>query len=221
MKQIMILILLLSETFILNAQYQFRVSESDFQFSKASHHGFSVHIYESNIHDIEKSWKKMMKGWGAKVDEKKHEFFSDNASFKKMGDNVFDTYAICNEKANYIEFVTAVDLGGAFLNSNDHSEKTSIYKEQLLSFAKQTTLSALEEKAKIEENNAHRLDKELNQLIKDENKLENDIESWKKSIIEAEKEVESKQNDQELKKVEIQQQEKKVNTLKDKLKSIK
>ena len=58
MKQIIILILLLSETFILNAQYQFRVSESDFQFSKASHHGFSVHIYESNIHDIEKSWKK-------------------------------------------------------------------------------------------------------------------------------------------------------------------
>ena len=35
----------------------------------------------------------MMKGWGAKVDEKKHEFFADNASFKKMGDNVFDTYA--------------------------------------------------------------------------------------------------------------------------------
>ena len=50
----------------------------------------------------------------------------------------------------------------------------------------------------------------MNQLIKDENKLENDIESWKKSIIEAEKEVESKQNDQELKKVEIQQQEKTV-----------
>ena len=221
MKKIIILILLLSESFMLNAQYQFRVSESDFQFSKASHHGFSVHIYESNIHDIEKGWKKMMKGWGAKIDEKKHEFFADNASFKKMGDNVFDTYAICNEKANYIEFVTAVDLGGAFLNSDDHREKTSIYKEQLLSFAKQTTLSALEEKAKIEENNAHRLDKELNQLIKDENKLKSDIESWKKSIIEAEKEVGSKQNEQELKKVEIQQQEKTVNTLKDKLKSIK
>ena len=221
MKKIMILILLLSESLMLNAQYQFRVSESDFQFSKASHHGFSVHIYESNIHDIEKSWKKMMKGWGAKVDEKKHEFFADNASFKKMGDNEFDTYAICNEKANYIEFVTAVDLGGAFLNTNDHSEKSSIYKEQLLSFAKQTTLSALQQVIKTEENNVHQLEKEMNLLVKDENKLENDIESWKKSIIQAEKEVESKQNDQELKKVEIQQQEKTVNALKDKMKSIK
>ena len=163
----------------------------------------------------------MMKGWGAKVDEKKHEFFADNASFKKMGDNVFDTYAFCNEKSNYIEFITAVDLGGAFLNANDHREITSIYKEQLLSFAKQTTLSAMQEKVKIEENNAHRLEKEMNQLVKDENKLENDIESWKKSIIQAEKEVESKQNDQELKKVEIQQQEKTVNALKDKMKSIK
>ena len=61
----------------------------------------------------------------------------------------------------------------------------------------------------------------MNQLVKYENKLENDIESWKKSIIQAEKEVESKQNDQELKKVEIQQQEKTVNALKDKMKSIK
>ena len=91
----------------------------------------------------------MMKGWGAKVDEKKHEFFADNASFKKMGDNVFDTYAFCNEKSNYIEFITAVDLGGAFLNANDHREITSIYKEQLLSFAKQTTLTAMQEKVKI------------------------------------------------------------------------
>ena len=163
----------------------------------------------------------MMKGWGAKVDEKKHEFFADNASLKKMGDNVFDTYAFCNEKSNHIEFITAVDLGGAFLNANDHREITSIYKEQLLSFAKQTTLSAMQEKVKIEENNAHRLEKEMNQLVKDENKLENDIESWKKSIIQAEKEVESKQNDQELKKVEIQQQEKTINALKDKMKSIK
>ena len=138
-----------------------------------------------------------------------------------MGDNVFDTYAFCNEKSNYIEFITAVDLGGAFLNTNDHREITSIYKEQLLSFAKQTTLSALQEKVKIEENNAHQLEKEMNQLLKDENKLENDIESWKKSIIQAEKEVESKQNDQELKKVEIQQQEKSVNALKNKLKSVK
>ena len=63
-------------------QYQFKVSESNFQFSKASHHGFSVHIYESNIHDM-KGWKKMMKSWGAKVDEKKHEFFADNANPKK------------------------------------------------------------------------------------------------------------------------------------------
>ena len=128
----MILILLLSETFILNAQFQFRVSESDFQFSKASHHGFSVHIYESNIHDIEKSWKKMMKGWGAKEMKKNMSFLLIMPSFKKMGDNVFDTYAICNEKANYIEFVTAVNLGGAFLNSNDHSEKTSIYKKAII-----------------------------------------------------------------------------------------
>ena len=221
MKKRSILFVFLSASFMLNAQYQFKVVESNFPFSTSSHHGFSVQIYESNIHDIEKGWKKKMKSWGAKVDEKKHEFFADNASFKKMGDNVFDTYAFCNEKSNYIEFITAVDLGGAFLNANDHSEKTSIYKEQLLSFAKQITLSALQEKVKVEENDAHQLEKELNQLIRDEIKLKNDIESWKNAITQAKKDVESKQNDQELKKVEIQEQDKIVTNLKNKLKSIK
>lgn len=108
-----------------------------------------------------------------------------------------------------------------FLNANDHSEKTSIYKAQLLSFAKQITLSALQEKVKVEENDAHQLEKELNQLVKDEIKLKNDIESWKNAITQAKKDVESKQNDQELKKVEIQEQDKIVTNLKNKLKSIK
>ncbi len=221
MKKLIFLIIFANVFFMLNAQYQFQVTESNFQFSKDSHHGFSVQIYESNIQDIEKAWKKMMKGWGAKLDEKKHEFFADNASFKKMGENVFDTYAFCNEKANYIEFITAVDLGGAFLNANEHNTKSKVFKEQLLSFAIQTTLSALQERIKEEENNASRLDKELNQLIKDKSKLEQDIESWKRSIINAEKEIELKQNEQELKKVEIQQQNKVISTLKNKLKSVK
>ena len=44
-------------------------------------------IGESNIHDIEKEWKKLMKSWHGKVDEKKHEFFADDVNLKSMGDN--------------------------------------------------------------------------------------------------------------------------------------
>ena len=58
-------------------------------------------------------------------------------------------------------------------------------------------------------------------MEKDEDKLVHDIESWKNSIQDAERNIEKKQNDQELKKVDIQQQNKVVSALNEKVKLLK
>ena len=100
------------------------------------YHGFSVTIYETSSHDIEKEWKKLMKDWHGKVDEKKHEFFANNATLKSMGENSFDTYAFCTKKDNSVLFIAAVDLGGAFLSSSQHKEQAAIFKKELLSLLK-------------------------------------------------------------------------------------
>ena len=221
MKKYVLLVLIFTINQLINAQYNFNIKESEYDFSKSKNHGFSINIYESNIHDIEKEWKKLMKSWHGKVDEKKHEFFADDVTLKSMGDNSFDTYAYCEEKSDHIEFIAAVDLGGAFLNSGAHKEQTNVFKNELMSFAKAATKEALNKKIKKAEHDYRHLEKELHQLEKDEDKLVHDIESWRNSIQDAEKDIEKKKNDQELKKVEIQQQNKVVGALNEKVKLLK
>ena len=221
MKKYVFLVLIFTIHQLINAQYNFNIKESEYDFSKAKNHGFSINIYESNVHDIEKEWKKLMKSWHGKVDEKKHEFFADDVTLKSMGDNSFDTYAYCKEKSDHVEFIASVDLGGAFLNSGAHKDQTNAFKNELKSFAKSSTKEALNKKIKKAEHDFHHLEKELHQLEKDEDKLVHDIESWKNSILDAERSIEKKKNDQELKKVEIQQQDKVIGALNEKVKLLK
>ena len=195
-------------------QYEFNINESEYDFTKGSHHGFSIPIYESSVHDIEKDWKKLMREWHGKVDEKKHEFFADNASLKSMGENSFDTYAYCKERENSIDFIVAVDLGGAFLNMNQHKEQSKVFKTELLRFAKQASSNGLDSKIKKAIHTEHNIQKELDHLDKEQQKLNHDIEVWQKSIKKAENDIEENNKNQDLKKDEVKKQKELVNKLK-------
>jgi hypothetical protein len=208
-------------TLSLLAQYSFNISESNYSFAKGSHHGFSITIYETSSNDIEKEWKKLMKDWHGKVDEKKHEFFADDATLKSMGENSFDTYAFCSEKDNSIHFIAAVDLGGAYLNSSQHKDQATAFKKELMAFAKKVSQNGLDSKIKEAKHEEHQLEKDFNHLVKQEEKLKNDISDWEKSIQKAKDDIKSNAKEQEDKKQEITEQSKVVEGLDKRKKSIK
>ena len=203
------------------AQYSFSLAEGEYVFAKGTHHGFIIPIYESSIHDIEKYWKKLMKDWHGKVDEKKHEFFADNATIKDMGENSFDTYAYCKEADNHIDFIVAVDLGGAFLNYNQHKDQVDTFKKELVSFAKSASLNGLNNKIKNEKQKEGQLQKDLEHLLKQKDKLNSDIESWKKEIEKAESDILKNIKDQDNKKQEKEKQAKLIDSLENQKKKIK
>ena len=203
------------------AQYSFTLSEGEYAFMKGTHHGFIIPIYESSIHDVEKDWKKLMKDWHGKVDEKKHEFFADDATFKNMGENSFDTYAYCKEKDGHIDFVVAVDLGGAFLNYNQHKDKADAFKKELVSFAKNASINGLNNKIKKEKHEEAQLQKDLENLLKQKDKLNSDIESWKKEIQKAENDIQKNIKEQDNKKIETNKQSKLIESLENQKKKIK
>ena len=203
------------------AQYSFTLSEGEYAFMKGTHHGFIIPIYESSIHDVEKDWKKLMKDWHGKVDEKKHEFFADDATFKNVGENSFDTYAYCKEKDGHIDFVVAVDLGGAFLNYNQHKDKADAFKKELVSFAKNASINGLNNKIKKEKHEEAQLQKDLEHLLKQKDKLNSDIESWKKEIQKAENDIQKNIKEQDNKKIETNKQSKLIESLENQKKKIK
>jgi hypothetical protein len=197
-----------------SAQFSFDIKEGNFSFIKCKNHGFSIPIYESSINEIEKHWKKLMKQWHGKVDEKKHEFFANDVSLKTMGDKSFDTYAHCESNSVHIDFIVAVDLGGAFLNLNDHKEKTNAFKKELIDFAEEASKNGFDLKIKDAIDIETQFEKELIHLEKEQEKLDIDIESWKESIKKAENQILNNIKQQDAKKIEVSKQNQAIELLK-------
>ena len=100
--------------------------ESKEKMSQGVQNCIKVYIPDAKQENVERDFEKFMKTYNAKGDEKKGEYFFDNAEIKSFGNNLVDVYSIAQQKAGGVELLVFFDLGGAFLNSTDHAEK---YKE--------------------------------------------------------------------------------------------
>lgn len=212
MKKLMTLLALVITTQFTFAQYKINVQEKGENLGGANNNAFSVMIYELDVKDVEKEWKKVMKKWGANVQMKK-EMFGDDANTKEMGENNFDIYAVAKEVDKGVELTVAIDLGGAFLSSGQHGAQAKFIKDELYKFAVDATKEGLAGIIRDEEKKQADLEKEQKDLEKDKEKLEKDIEDYekaiedaKKAIEQAKKDIEKNGKDQEEKKKEIDAQ---------------
>ena len=222
MKKISILIVvLLLISFSNFAQKAIKVSATSERFSVGNVDAFSVNIYEADKSFVEKSWKKAMKKYKAKV-KVKSEIFADNALIKDMSDNTVDVYAkIIEEKEEGLKFVVAVDLGGIFLSKSSHSDKYKVFEDILRKFAVNVSKDAVLEKAKEEEKILDKIVKTENNLEKEKKNLQKDIEDYKKKIIKAEEDIKKNEEEQVATKEKIKAQEIVVKDIKKKAEAIK
>lgn len=185
------------------AQYSIKVKESREDIGGGNNKCLIVNIYETTTNDVENAWEKMMKSYDAKVISKK-EIFADNALIKDLTNNTVDVYAKCNKQSdNEIQFIVAVDLGGAFLNSSDHSSQFKTMERLVKDFAKKATLDGLENKVKEQQKIFEKRTKEMEGLVKDKEKLEKDIENYNDKIKKAEDDIKKNLDNQSAKQKEV------------------
>ena len=227
MKKILLLAIAVLCINVSFAQYKINVSEKGENLGGSNHNAFSVMIYEMEAKVVEKAWKKVMKKMGANVQMKK-EMFGDDANTKEMGDNNFDIYAIVKKADKGVELCVAIDLGGAFLSSGQHSAQAKYIKELIYKFAVEQTKEGIAGIVKEEEKTQADLEKDQKDLEKDKEKLKKDIEGYekdiedaKKSIEQAKKDIEQNGKDQGEKKKEIETQKKVVQDVIAKEKAVK
>ncbi len=172
--------------------------------------GFYVSIPYGTLKQIEKELKDELKDWKGKY--KGGSFvFVDDCKLKEMGKNTFDVYAKVEENGDGGAFVSvAIDLGGAFLNSGEHSAQAKVINARLQKFGVKAAKSVVDEEIKAEEKALKERQKELEDLEKEEEKMKKAIEDYKKKIEETEKSIEEGKKSQESKKGEITEQEEKV-----------
>lgn len=197
------------------------VRESNEKIGNGSNNTLSVLIYIEDQDKVEKAWKSKLKDIGGKISTKT-DIFADDCSMKAMGKNTFDVYSRTEVvKGEGVRLIVGVDLGGAYLNSKDHSEQFKVFKNFIYDFAIEIMKNNVGDELKAQEKTLSSLESDQKSLEKDNSNLKSDIEDYKKKIQKAEEDVKKNEEAQKKKKEEIAAQAKVVESVKQKLNAIK
>ena len=199
---------------------QIEVSEKNVSVN-GSHNGFYIAIPYGDKKFIEKELKDELKSWKGNY-KGGNPIFVDDCKLKDVGDNTFDVYAKVEENSDGGANVSiAIDMGGAYMNSNEHGAEFKAMESRLYKWAVKAAQSVVDGEIKDEEKALKDLEKDLSDSEKEQEKLEKEIEDFKKKIEDNEKAVEDAKKAQDDKKSEITDQEKKVEEAKKKKDAVK
>lgn len=206
--------------FGLVAQNTVSISEENTNFNIGSKNSLVVNIPYGSLEVIEKAVKSELKEWGGKYNSTKGEFTTMQAKLKEMGNKPFDVYAKIITSGDILKVAFTIDLGGAFMTSNQHGAQFKEMKEIVKRFAIKTAQECVDEDLKTENKKLEGLQKDQKDLEKEKESLLNSIDDYRKKISEAEKNIEKNMTNQSNKKTEISTQSEKVKEI-EKKKNIK
>ena len=196
------------------------ISESSRSMSKGTQNSLAVNLSKVNAKFAEEVWKDFVKQYKGKYtrDKKSDEYFVDNAMIGGIGGgNTVDMYMKFAEASDNTTATLWIDLGGAYLNSKDFTDKYAEAEKMMMTYAltvsREQTKVSLKEQEKTEKN----LENDVQKLEKKNKNLHDDIEGWKKKIQQAETDIQTNLKQQEDAKVKMEVQKKVVEDVKKKL----
>lgn len=203
------------------AQNEVKVSEDIYSYSIGAKNSIIVTVPHGRMDVVEKELKSEMKSWGGKYGSSKGESKLTQASMKAMGSKPFDAYAKIYMVGDVMKVAVAIDLGGAFMTSTQHSSNFTTMTERLRAFAVKASQESIAEEMKIEQKMLGGLEKEHKDLEKEKENLLKSIEDYKKKIADTEKKIEENVSNQSKKKEEITKQTEKVGAIEKKKSAVK
>ena len=197
-----------------------RVKEGNMSTSKGSQNSLSIEIPFVDEAFFQDELKSFLKDWG-KFKENKGEYSVLLGEWKENGKKTFDVYAKYELKKDAPVGVSfAIDLGGAFLNSRDHSTQYELFKKAIESFGRNCASNFINNQLEKENKILKTLEKEQKDLEEDKVDLEKEIEDYKKKIEDNLKKIEENKTSQEKQKESIKTQSSKVQEIEKKKKDI-
>lgn len=197
-----------------------RVKEGSLSTSKGSQNALSIDIPFVDETFFQDELKSFLKDWG-KCKESKGEYCVTLGEWKEYGKKTFDVYARYEKKNdNPVNVSFAFDLGGAFLNSKDHSAQYELFKKSIESFGRTCASNYINNILEKENKTLKGLEKEQKELEEDKTDMEKEIEDYRKRIDENLKKIEENKVSQEKKKEAIKTQSGKIQEIEKKKKDI-
>jgi len=191
----------------INAQ---TVNEETKSMSLGKQAGFQIDIDGVDEDLTEDVWKDYIKDFGkGKRNKKAKEYYSVGAKVPLIsGADEIDLYVSFDERVNMTSVMLWVDLGGGFVNSDEHPKEAQGAEEFLMNFYLAVKKEAIEKEMKDQEKVMNKMEKGLRKLEKKNSGYHKDIEKAKEKIEKAEKNIEQNLKDQEDQNITIAQQRK-------------
>jgi hypothetical protein len=198
------------------------VREASENLGGGSHNSLSVMVAAKSKGDVEDAMRSFFKDLDGKTNSSKGEYMGDDCKVKAMGDNTFDIYGKVEEvKGEGFKMMIAVDLGGAYMSSSQHSSQFKIMKDKVYDLAVKIQKDGIGADLKEAEKLLEKQEEAQKDLEDDKKDLQGDIEDYKKKITEAETKIKENESAQEKKKEEISAQKKVVEEVKKKMEAVK
>jgi hypothetical protein len=215
---LLLLICTLFATNSLNGQSIPTIDKAERMMSMGSKSSFTVKYEGTDVKTVENQWTKIMKSYKGKVKKNKaKELFADDVKLKELSTNTVDVYATVaqDETSNHTILSVWYDLGGAFLNETDHPNQVLAVKNMLDQTSLRIGAARADNVLEAEEDVLKDMNKELEKQVKEKEDGLKEIEKAKALIVKMEEMIEENNKAQETKKVEIQGQEKKIESAKE------
>ena len=186
-----------------------------------THNGFYIELEGAEKNNVEKLWKDYLKDYSKKVKKKKNEFYTENGRIPIVnGSAELTLYSKLDEGRNMTTLYTWIDLGGAFMNSEDHPSQVEGFTQFMEDFFFIVKKDVIKRELEDGEDILKDLDKDLDKLVGKNKDLHDEIAKAQEKIRKAEEEIMQNLALQEEKRAEIDQQMKKLEEIISRLNSV-
>lgn len=227
---IFVLFALSYTTAFAQSSFEFKVMEETRAMTKGSANALIVNLPNTSYKKVNKMWSRYLKNFRGKTkyNRKANEYFSDNAEITAMSENAVDIISKVYDNGEEGTTVAVwFNLGVTYLSASKYPERYAAGEKILKDFSLLVSADMIaaqlkEEEKELEEMKDNLQDLEKKKAAEDANitKQKQNIIKAEASIVQSEKTIEKNVADQGAQKVDIKEQEKIIETIKRKLKTV-
>lgn len=197
------------------------IIETEKSMSRGVKNGFYLEFPGAEQKHVKDLWKDYLKEYAKKVKDKDDEYYTEECKVPLInGSAEITIYSEILKEREQATLYTWVDLGGAYLNTEDHPIQAEGLDQFLYDFYIIVRKDVINRELEDQEDELKDLNKDLEKLVDKNDDYHRDIEKAQEKIRKAEMEIEKNLREQDDKRIEIEKQKRKVDALIKKLNDI-
>jgi hypothetical protein len=181
-----------------------------------------IEIEGADDNMAEKVFYEYIKSHGKmKYNKKAREHFLMSTAISSInGSSPLDIYAKFDDTKTMATAYVWVDMGGAFISSEEHAQQAKALKQWMYEYYLEVRKNVILNEIKEEEKKLSSLERDLKKLVDKNESLHKEIERARQKIAEAESDIEKNLDEQQNKNKEIEGQKDVLNQVNEKLNNL-